>query len=142
MEARAVGARDVILETAAEISDTESLSKEEPADRGSCTSTVVVALKPKFGPTKTVYKAVETRTNYVDCGACEHVAVKTRDYLHPGPVVVYHTTVVAAEPSYKTKYACFPTDGVNERPIRPGRPGPMRPGRPNPTLPVEPAAPW
>jgi hypothetical protein len=92
-----------------------AVERDAGLDGAGCTSTKVVAIKPIFGPVKTVWAGVKTTTQLVDCGgSCDHVAIKTVDFLHPGPVVVFKTTVTALRPTYKTKYACLPAvDGAS-----------------------------
>jgi hypothetical protein len=81
--------------------------RDADAEQRGCTSTLKVALHPHLGPTKTVWAGVKTKTLQVDCGDyCENVAIQTVDFLHPGPAVIYHTTITKNVPTYKTKYEC------------------------------------
>lgn len=93
-----------------------------------CTSTKVVPFPsplPLSGAVKTVFTATATSTRHVDCGGCRFLAVSTGpDYLHPGPVVRFTSTVTAAAPVEETAYVCLKSPSVVLPPASP-TPTPM-----------------
>lgn len=79
---------------------------------GICTLTTVVALTPHLGPVMTVHASTRVLLKSVDCGQCQYVAVRTKDWLDSGPAVTYHSTVTVDVPTVSTRYICKATDLV------------------------------
>jgi hypothetical protein len=108
-----------VRKVARELPEEEVKAREEPEppvfmpggkadDPSNCTITKTVAIRPTWGPTRTIWTQIDTTISSLDCGAtCRHVAIKTVDFLHPGPVVIFTTTVTATEPTFRTRFACM-----------------------------------
>ncbi|KAK1765865.1 hypothetical protein QBC33DRAFT_589683 [Phialemonium atrogriseum] len=103
--------------------------QDEPSTAAECTHTQFVPITPLLMSehTRTIYTATDTITSHIDCSGCNLVHVSTVDYLNPGPVIHFTTTLTAESPSAATTYACLQTRSFITPPT-------------TRTLPVEPTA--
>ncbi|QPH04694.1 hypothetical protein C2857_001904 [Epichloe festucae Fl1] len=88
---------------------TYNAGDEHEASPPGCTKTIFGIPPWTAGPTRTIWTTTTTSTKYVDCGGCTAVA---RSYLPlgPGPVLLFTTTVTAAEPKTTSVLACGKPD--------------------------------
>lgn len=101
---------------------TDKAGDEHEASPPGCTKTIFGIPPWTTGPTRTIWTTTTTSTKYVDCGGCTAVA-KSFLPLGPGPVLLFTTTVTAAEPRTTSVLACGEPDclsGVGNHTI--GRP--------------------
>lgn len=87
----------------------------DPSSSGSeCTYTRVIVPSPHAvnEGNKTVYTATATTTSHINCEGCNFLAVSTADYLHPGRMVPYTSTVTATAPAVSTEYVCLKSPSV------------------------------
>lgn len=87
---------------------------EAPSPSRGCTYTKVLTASPLplTGGTKTIFTTTATTTSHIDCSGCSTLTLSTADYLNPGPVVVYKSTVTASTPAEDTAYVCLKTPSV------------------------------
>ncbi|TQV90686.1 hypothetical protein V2A60_006897 [Cordyceps javanica] len=88
-------------------------AEEAPASTTACVYTENRWPGYTWGPTSTTWTSTVTATNTVDCGGCDSAEYHDQ-YMGPGPVVFFTTTVTAETASTTTVMECgaTPTDAA------------------------------
>lgn len=79
--------------------------QDSKRDKEDCSITLFQAPYFTLGPTRTIWTSTETVTSAVPCGTCENVVVIGLP-IGLGPVIFYHATTTAVQPSLTVAYVC------------------------------------